>query len=1069
MADPSELPAHAGVTVTVTVTVPTPRASMPPATMIAERYRLDRLLGRGGFGEVWEAEDVLSGAPVAVKLLGGALESGHQEVLREILALRLLRLPGVVRLLDEGLDGGRAFIVMERVDGAPFPGDAARRRWDDIEHAALALIETLARIHAAGVVHRDLKPANVLVTREGRPVLLDFGISWASRLGDVPDSGSVLVGTPAYLAPEQVLGQTATPRTDLYALGVLLYEALAGRLPHEDRDVRRLLSLRLSTRPRPLREVAPHVPEDVAGIVDRLLAVTPEDRPRSAAEVLAVLRGTTVESVHSHRLLRLGGDTAVQQALAALRAGRSVDLVGPSGTGRTRCLDEIAAALGAEGIGTVRVTAGERAFESFEPALGSLSRDEALGLDAAHELIEERLGGALAGGVVLLVDELDRIDRWSRAVIARRGGGMRAVRVIPEDWTSNDPGAEIVRLKALDEGELRPLFVGPDRIFHLREDAAKFLWARTGGRPGRVAEEIEAWVRAGIARWDGSLLAVDRETLDQLASGLCVVPLPRAPVPSGPLLPHLERLLGWIALAYPDAEPALLARAMGEARYRVEADIDELVRARRARRLPDGRVEPRWAAEARNLVAEGRRAAHRAIAAALPAGAAQRFRHLVAAMPDRGASDDDARALALEVEQLARRLAVEGRLGQAIAALTEGLSALRRAARLGSTALAEGEDRLLVVWVEIALAEGTPQAQTRALYAIGGTNPRTEATAHLEELVRGALAFRAGGERALSLLNDIRPFEDPALETWRQGLRVLSARRSSEEIEQQVLDDVVAWVGRTGRPEARAQLSGWLGRLHYRKGNFEEAARLHAEAAEGEAWTTLRIAAWLNAASALMEGFRHEEAAGRAEAALAQARDSRHPFFEARAEWLLRAIAYRRCEPLKPDIGLVEAVGRIGNSDFEAIVSLTEAAVAYRAGDARVAIELSMRAVRLWRSVHEVWPDLLARSLALAAGAGADHGGEIEDLGRKAMQCPVPGLGLQCLGMLARTVGEPKRAWQKAALPLTAGVDRRHFHLRMDVLSVDEALASLGVEPPSAPPSGAKRGRSDRKGRGQRS
>jgi hypothetical protein len=1069
LADPSELPANAGVTVTVTVTVLTPRASIQPATMIAERYRLDRLLGRGGFGEVWEAEDVLSGAPVAVKLLGGGLESSHQEVLREILALRLLRLPGVVRLLDEGLDAGRAFIVMERVDGAPFPGDGARRRWEDIENAALALIETLSRIHAAGVVHRDLKPANVLVTHEGRPVLLDFGISWASRLGDAPDSGSVVVGTPAYLAPEQVLGQTATPRTDLYALGVLLYEALSGHLPHEDRDVRRLLSLRLSTRPRPLHELAPHVPEDVARTVDRLLAVTPEDRPRSAAEVLAVLRGVAVESVRIHRLLRLGGDTAVLQAMAALRAGRSVELVGPSGTGLTRCLDEIGSALLAEGIGTLRVTAGARAFESFEPALGLLPRDEAFGLDAARALIEERLGEALAGAAVLLVDELDRIDRCSRAVIERRGRGVRAVRVIPEHWTSNDPSAEVVRLSPLDEGALRPLFVGPDRIFHLREDAAKLLWARTGGRPGRVAGEIEAWVRAGIARWDGALLAVDRETLDQLASGLCVVPLPRTPQPSGPLLPHLERLLGWISLAYPDAEPALVARAMGEARYRVEADIDELVRARRARILPDGRVEPRWVTEERNLVAEGRRAAHRAIAAALAAGAAQRFRHLVAAMPDRGASDDDARALALEVEQLARRLAVEGRLGQALAALAEGLSALRRAARLGSAALAEGEYRLLVVWVEIALAEGTPQAQTRALYAIAGANPRTEETGHLEELVRGALAFRAGGARALSLLNDIRPFEDPALETWRHGLRVLAARRGSVEVEAQVLDNVAAWVRRAGVSEARARLSGWLGRLHYRRGEFDAAARLHAESAEGEAWTTLRIAAWLNAASALMESFRHDEAAQRAEAALMQASESRHPFFEARAEWILRATAYRKGEPLTADVAFIDAIARTGVNDLEAIAALNEAAAAYRAGDARTAIDLCARAAQIWRSIHDVSPYLLARSLALAAGAIAEQVDEIEELGRKAMQCPVPGLGLQCLGMLARAVGGPKRVWQKAAPALTAGVDRRHFHLRMDVLSVDEALASLGVEPPSAPPSGAKRGGSDRKGRGQRS
>ncbi len=1058
MADPSELyPANAGVTITVTVTVPTPRVIVPPSTMIAERYRLDRLLGRGGFGEVWEAVDVLSGEPVAVKLLSRGLEAGHQEVLREVLALRLLRLPGVVRLLDEGLEAGRAFIVMERVDGAPFPGDGTRGNWGAIEEATLGLLETLARIHAAGVVHRDLKPANVLVTREGRPVVLDFGISWASRLGETPEAVGVVVGTPAYLAPEQILGQPATPRTDLYAIGVLLYEALSGGVPHADRDVRRLLSMRLSTRPRPLREVAPHAPEDVALVVDRLLAVSPDDRPRSAAEVLALLRGTGVESTGGQRLLRLGGDTAVQQVMAALRAGRSVELVGPSGTGRSRCLDEIATALRMEGIDSLRVTAGERAFESLEPALGAPTQDRFLPLDATRALVEERLAAQLAGGTVLLIDELDRIDHWTASVLARQAAGAPAVRVIPEGWRSND-SCEIVRLVALDEAELRPLFAGPDRIFHLREDAARFLWARTGGRPGRVAEEIEAWVRAGIARWDGPLLAVDRDTLDQLASGLFVVPLPRPSAPPGPLPAHLERLLGWIALAHPDAEPELVARAMGEPLYRVEADIEELVRARRVRRLPDGRVEPRWAAEERSLVAEGRRASHRAIAATLPAGAPQRFRHLVAAMPDRGAPDEDARALALEVEQLARRLAVEGQLGQAIGALAEGLSAFRRAARLGSAALTEGEERLLAVWVEVSLAEWTPQAQTRALYAIGETNQRTDAIAHLEDLVRGALAFWAGGERALEMLSAVRPFADLDLETWRHGLRVLAARRCSVDVEEQVLSDVARWVRRAGGPEARARLSGWLGRLHYRRGEFEESARLHAEAAEHGTWMTLRISSWLNAASALMECFRHEEAARLAEAALEKACECRHPFYEARAEWLLRTLAYRRGAPLEADVAFVDAVARLGTSDFEAIVCVTEAASAYRAGDARATIELAMRAVRLWRSVHDVWPALLARCLSLAAGAPADSATEIGALGDRAMQCPVPGLGLQCLALLARAAGEPRGAWVEAALPLTAGIDRRHFGARMDVLSVLEAFASLGVEVPS-PKERKKRGR----------
>src|SRR5579883_739740 len=132
---------------------------------IAGRYVLERLLGRGGQAEVWSAADRITGSRVAVKLLGEGASPARAR--REIATLRLLRLPGVVRLLDEGVDDERGFVVMELVLGAPFPGVATPCTWAELGPPTLRLLETLARVHACGVVHRDLKPANVLVTADG--------------------------------------------------------------------------------------------------------------------------------------------------------------------------------------------------------------------------------------------------------------------------------------------------------------------------------------------------------------------------------------------------------------------------------------------------------------------------------------------------------------------------------------------------------------------------------------------------------------------------------------------------------------------------------------------------------------------------------------------------------------------------------------------------------------------------------------------------------------------------------------------------------------------------------------
>jgi hypothetical protein len=293
-----------------------------PGYVVADRYRLVAVLGSGGHGRVWEAEDLLTRARVAVKILGADLGAMGARIRREVASLRLLCLPGVVQLLDEGTEGDRAFLVMERVLGAWFPGAPTPAPWERIAPVALGLLETLGRVHALGIVHRDLKPANILVSAEQRPTILDFGLARPESPLDqsLTDTGAIL-GTPRYLAPEQIRGE-ATSRTDLYAVGLLLYEALSGHVPHAADDTMQLLQARFSEAAPPLAEVAPAVPPFVAAVVDDLLANNPRDRPGSAGEALDRLRSSPRGAVPASGAWE---DASLRAHLTALTQGAPLD------------------------------------------------------------------------------------------------------------------------------------------------------------------------------------------------------------------------------------------------------------------------------------------------------------------------------------------------------------------------------------------------------------------------------------------------------------------------------------------------------------------------------------------------------------------------------------------------------------------------------------------------------------------------------------------------------------------------------------------------------------------------
>ncbi|MFL5353416.1 protein kinase domain-containing protein [Archangium sp.] len=271
-----------------------PNGPASPGALFAGRYSLVRMLGRGGMGTVYEARDSLVGDVVALKTLElgkDASPDALERFSREVRLARRITHPHVARMHDLGTHEGQTFLTMEFVQGEDLRALLARERPLTAPRAArmaLAVCEGLAAAHAAGVVHRDLKPANILVESGGRVVLTDFGIARAVA-GEVASRTMGTVGTPMYMAPEQVSGEPVDARADLYAVGLLLFEMLTGEVPFSGESPWAAAMVRLRQAPPDLRQRS-HVPPPLAELVHRCLGRAPEERPASALEVAGALR-----------------------------------------------------------------------------------------------------------------------------------------------------------------------------------------------------------------------------------------------------------------------------------------------------------------------------------------------------------------------------------------------------------------------------------------------------------------------------------------------------------------------------------------------------------------------------------------------------------------------------------------------------------------------------------------------------------------------------------------------------------------------------------------------------------
>jgi len=259
------------------------------------RYAIKREIGRGAMGVVYCAHDSVLDRPVALKALSPSFTSDEAQAKRfqqEARALAQLAHPGIVQVYDFVEGEGHAWMVMEYVEGGTLADCLSGQEALPLHRAAqlgAELASALAYAHEKGIVHRDLKPSNVLVTPQGLLKIADFGLARLAHAGAGQTLTGMILGSPAYMSPEQVEGKPADHRSDIYALGILLYQMFSGRLPFEAENLSNLLLQHLRKEPRALIEYVPDIPKEINNVVMSMLSKHPNDRPDSAYSLTEIL------------------------------------------------------------------------------------------------------------------------------------------------------------------------------------------------------------------------------------------------------------------------------------------------------------------------------------------------------------------------------------------------------------------------------------------------------------------------------------------------------------------------------------------------------------------------------------------------------------------------------------------------------------------------------------------------------------------------------------------------------------------------------------------------------------
>ncbi len=265
---------------------------------VGGRYELSEPIATGGMAQVWRAQDTVLDRPVAVKILHPHLATDAGFLVRfrrEAVAAARLSHPGIVAIYDTVSADNLEAIVMELIDGRTLRmvlDETPQLSPSDATIVGVQVADALAEAHRGGVVHRDIKPSNILLCSDRRVMVTDFGIAKAGEDTDLTVTGTLL-GTAKYLSPEQVRGEDVDPRSDLYSLGVVLFESLAGQPPFKAETDAATALARLHNDPPPLQQLRPDIPTELATIVMRLLERDPDQRFTRAVDLRAVLNGSS--------------------------------------------------------------------------------------------------------------------------------------------------------------------------------------------------------------------------------------------------------------------------------------------------------------------------------------------------------------------------------------------------------------------------------------------------------------------------------------------------------------------------------------------------------------------------------------------------------------------------------------------------------------------------------------------------------------------------------------------------------------------------------------------------------
>ena len=484
---------------------------------IQGRYRVESEIGRGGMGTVYRVHDILLDRDVAVKVLSASAVESRARLLREARATAKLNHPNIVSVYDAGESAGLLYIVMELAPGHSLHAHHPEAL-EEIIAIARQICAALDHAHAQGIVHRDLKPENVLLTNEGTAKLMDFGLARTLGAAHITQEGAI-IGTVFYLAPEQAQGREVDGRSDLYSLGVMLYEFATGQLPFVGDDPIAIISQHLNSPVVPPSTIRSEISPSFEAIIVKLLAKDPNDRFGSAREVdeaLAriseghnlALAGASRYNLPIQLTSFVGREKEMAEIKRLLSTAHLVTLTGTGGSGKTRLSVQVGSDLVldyADGVWMVELAT------LSDPLLIPQKIASSLGLrQEPNRSLQETLAAYLRARTLLLILDncehmIDAVAQWVDLLL-RNCPGLRVLATSRE--ALGIAGETAFRVPSLSLPDVRHL---PSMEKLAQYDAVRLFVDRASNvSPDfRLTEQNRPSVAQICARLDGIPLALE--------------------------------------------------------------------------------------------------------------------------------------------------------------------------------------------------------------------------------------------------------------------------------------------------------------------------------------------------------------------------------------------------------------------------------------------------------------------------------------------------------------------------------------------------------------------------------